>query len=567
MIVGIDLGTTHSLIGAFLDGKATLFRNPLGDVLTPSAVSIDDEGTLLVGRPARDRLISHPASSVASFKRWMGSPRLTRLGDRDYRPEELSALVIRSLLDDAETALGTRPVEAVISVPAYFSDAQRRATRRAGELAGLRIDRLINEPTAAALAYGLGERLDEAHVLVLDLGGGTFDVSILELFDGVIEVRASTGDNRLGGEDFNDLLIAAMRTKIGADWPREISPGDALHELLRAAAEKARRTLTTQDTAIMSLVWKDKPYEFTVTADEFETMAAKLIARLREPVLRSLRDSETPVESLKEIVLVGGSTRMPVVRRAVTKMFSRFPSTTVNPDEAVAIGAAVQAGLKARHAALSEVVLTDVCPYSLGIGVGEKGPGNTIRDGVFSPIIERNTTIPASREQVYSTLQDGQRVVAMDIYQGESRAVTDNVHLGKVEVPVPAKRAGEVPVHVRFSYDINGLLEVDVHVPATGERRNLVIIDDDQMSPDELARRQAALAGLKVHPRENDANRAALARAARCYEDHLGERRDYIGAIIGQFESVLDRQDPRAIDEARAELLKALDAFEGETWL
>jgi molecular chaperone HscC len=284
-------------------------------------------------------------------------------------------------------------------------------------------------------------------------------------------------------------------------------------------------------------------------------------------VVRSLRDSNLRAEELREIVLVGGATRMPVVRRAAARMFGRFPATGINPDEAVALGAAVQAGLKARDSALDEVVMTDVCPYSLGVEVAERGPGGAIRSGIFSPIIERNTVIPASRVETYSTVQDGQRVVELGVYQGESRLVVDNVNLGKVSVKVPAKKAGEIVIECRFTYDINGLLEVDVTVPMTGEKAQAVIVDEDNIVPAELEKRRAALAALKVHPRDDAANQAALTRADRCYQASLGDVRTQVGLWVSEFEAAVERQDPRHIEAARAELLGRLDRFEGETWL
>jgi molecular chaperone HscC len=569
VIVGIDLGTTNCAVGVWRDGRAELIPNSLGQTLTPSAVSIDADadGAVLVGLAARERQATHPRHTATAFKRYMGSARKTLLGDREFLPEELSALVLQRLKADAEAYLGEPVTEAVITVPAYFNDKQRKATRRAGELAGLKVERLLNEPTAAALAYGIHELEDHTQFLVFDLGGGTFDVSILEIFEGVIEVRASTGDNRLGGEDFNDLMIEALRERYGRDWRGEDREDPVLVQRLRVAAERARRTLTTEERTTMSVLWRDQVYERELTADEFETRAAGLLARLKEPVLRSLRDSDIRPEDLREIVLVGGATRMPLVRKAVTRMFGRFPSNAVHPDEAVALGAAVQAGLKARDSALKEVVLTDVCPYSLGVDVAENGPNGTVRSGVFAPIIERNTVIPASRVKNFSTVADGQKVVELRIYQGESRLVADNIRLGALKVDVPAAKAGEIDLDVRFSYDINGLLEVDVHVPRTGERRELLIVDEDTAAADDFEQRRAELAALKQHPREADANRAALARAERCYEDFLGDKRQYVGKLTADFEALLDRQDPREIEHGRKTLLAALDSLEGETWL
>jgi molecular chaperone HscC len=567
VIIGIDLGTTNSAVAVWRDGKAELIPNSLGHRLTPSAVSVDEASdSILVGLAARERQSTHAKLTATAFKRYMGSSRTTKLGKKHFTPEELSALVLKSLKADAEAYLGQPVTEAVITVPAYFNDKQRKATRRAGELAGLKVERLLNEPTAAALAYGIHELENETRFLVFDLGGGTFDVSVLELFEGVIEVRASTGDNHLGGEDFNQLLITMFWSQAGGDWSND-KANEVLIERLREAAERARRGLTEGASATMSVTWKDAVREVEITAEAFEAQAQGLLERLREPVLRSLRDSNVRANDLGEIVLVGGGTRMPLVRRAVTKMFGRFPSNAVNPDEAVALGAAVQAGLKARDIALKEVVLTDVCPYSLGVDSAERRPDGSIRTGIFSPIIERNTAIPASRVQTYSTMQDGQKVIEFNIYQGESLSVADNIRLGQLTMKVPAARAGEIAVEVRFSYDINGLLEVDVHVPKTGERRELLIMDDETAAMAGLEQRRAVLAALKQHPREADANKAALARANRCYEKFLGDTRTYISQITSQFEQVLDRQDPREVEHARGELLKALDQLEGETWL
>jgi molecular chaperone HscC len=567
VIIGIDLGTTNCAVGVWRDGRVELVPNSLGHLLTPSAVSLEEDGAVLIGLPARERQSTHPDQTATAFKRLMGTDRLTRLGKRDYLPEELSALVLQRLKADAEAHLGEPVSEAVITVPAYFNDKQRKATRRAGELAGLKVERLLNEPTAAALAYGIHELDDETRFLVFDLGGGTFDVSVLEIFEGIVEVRASTGDNRLGGEDFNAVMIELFLAKAGKDWSRADRGDRVLTERLKVAAERARRALTDQPSATMSVTWRDEAHEAEITGDDFEAGAAALLARLREPVLRALRDSQIKADDLKEIVLVGGATRMPIVRRAVTRMFGRFPSNAVNPDEAVAIGAAIQGGLKSRDAALREIVLTDVCPYSLGVESSERLANGQLRAGVFSPIIERNTVIPASRVKSFYTVRDGQRSVRFDIYQGESRIAKDNILLGTMDVPVPPAPAGEVEVAVRFTYDINGLLEVDVQVPKTGEKRQLVIADEESAAAVDFDKRRAELAALKHHPREADANKAALARALRCYESFLGDQRQYVGQATAEFESVLDGQDPREVERAREQLIATLDALEGETWL
>jgi len=565
MIVGIDLGTTNSAVAIWRDGKSVLVPNSIGDLLTPSAVGLSDDGAILVGMAARERQVTHPKLTATAFKRLMGTQQKTKLGRTGYSPEELSALVLRALKADAEAWLGGPVESAVITVPAYFNDRQRRATRRAGEMAGLKVDRLLNEPTAAALAHGIHEKEDKNPFLVFDLGGGTFDVSIVEIFEGIIEVRASAGDNRLGGEDFNEVLIDLAHERLAA--LAEVRNDSLLREIMRAAAERCRRALTAGDSAPFSFVWDEQEYETIVTAGDFDKASEPLVARLRDPVLRSLRDSNIVSESLSEIILVGGATRMPVVRRAVTRMFARFPDPSVDPDQAIALGAAVQAGLRARDAALDEIRLTDVCPFTLGVDVGEFDRNGRLHQGIFSPIIERNTVIPASRVRDFSTIQDNQKIVKFGIYQGEARNVAANVKLGEVSAPVPARPAGMVMVDCRFSYDASGLLEVDVTVRDTGVTKQLVICDDDAPDAAEIAKRREALAALKVHPRDDAANAALLARAARCYESFIGERRDYIGQLILEFETAIERQDPKGIELVRREVEERLNALEGERFL
>jgi molecular chaperone HscC len=568
LLVGIDLGTTNSAVAVFRDGAPVLVPNALGDLLTPSAVSIVEDGSLLVGMAARERQVSHPASSATAFKRLMGTSRKATLGKRAFSPEELSALVLSSLKADAEAWSGEKVTGAIITVPAYFNDKQRKATRRAGELADLKVERLVNEPTAAALAYGIHDRADREPFLVFDLGGGTFDVSIVEIFDGIVEVRASAGDNRLGGEDFNEALVALASSRLpeAAIHPR--ADPARIAEILRAAAERARRALSDADGTVFAFTRGDDRYEVPISATDFDEAAQPLITRLKDPVLRAMSDSGLDSAKLSEIVMVGGATRMPIVRRAVTRMFGRFPATSVHPDHAVALGAAVLAGLRAKDVTLKEVRLTDVCPFTLGVNTSQRLPDGSMRTGLFAPIIERNTIVPASRARRFETATDNQRKVIFKVYQGEAREVAGNVELGQIEIPVPPRPAGEVSLDVRFSYDASGLLEVDVTLPETGETRQLTIADEqDARSPQDLTARRAVLAGLKHHPREDAANAAVLARAERCYGDMLGDRRAWVGQMILQFQAVLDGQDPRAIAEARGQLEEALDKIEGERFL
>lgn len=565
MLIGIDLGTTNSAVAIWQDGEARLVP-AAGDgaLLTPSAINLTPEGQTWVGTPALDRRATHPEHTATSFKRAMGTNTPFHLAGNDFRAEDLSALVLSALVRDVEALTGQRPTEAVITVPAYFNDRQRKATRQAGELAGLHVRRLINEPTAAALAFGLQDKGDREPFLVFDLGGGTFDVSIVEMFEGIVEVRASAGDNRLGGDDFDAVLVALARPRLDPE-KRLDTLGDARCEtLLRRAAERCRKALSSSDEAMFSVTLDETTQLSTrIGQDEFETACKPLLDRLRDPIVRALRDSDIAASDLSEIVLVGGATRMPVVRKAITRLFGRFPNSTVHPDHAVALGAAIQAGLAARDAALDEVRITDVCPYTLGVEVAEASAHGGLQKGLFSPIIERNTPVPVSRVQSYSTLSDGQKQIEFGIYQGEAREVSRNIRLGEIRVPVPPRPAGEVDVDVRFSYDSSGLLEVDLHIPLDDSRHTLVIVDEeDRGIGDDLEERRARLAKLKFHPREEAGNMALIARAERCYEDHIGHLRQSIGHWITHFAGALETQDPRLIQEARERLAAHLDEIE-----
>jgi molecular chaperone HscC len=566
VIAGIDLGTTNSLIGVWRDGEARLIPNALGHNLTPSAVSVDDDGEIIVGLAARERLLTHPKRTAAAFKRYMGTNRTLTLGDKTFRPEELSALVLRSLRADAEAWLGERIDEAVVTVPAYFSDAQRKATRAAGELAGFKVQRLLNEPTAAALAYGLQEH-KESRIMVVDLGGGTFDVSILELFEGVMEVRATAGDNFLGGEDFVDLIVDAFLDKIGSGVgiPPRASQAP-IHGALRRQAELAKRRLTDAESATIELVHQDRTLSWSITRDEFAELSEPLLKRIRQPIERALRDAQIHPEELSHVVLAGGATRMPVFRRTIARLFRRLPAQTINPDEVVALGAAVQAGLKMRDAALNEVVLTDVAPFTLGVEVCESGPrGLRLVNDLFLPIIERNTVIPASRSKILNTIDDNQQNLLIRVFQGESRRVKDNIELGKLTVRVPRAPAGKEAVECRFTYDVNGILEVEATVLSTGAHHRLVIEGNPGvLSPAEIEKRLAALAHLKVKPRDQAENVAVQARAERLYEELLGSKREMVGRWIAEFLRAIEDDDPKEATRARALLTQRLDQVDVE---
>jgi len=559
MMIGIDLGTTNSLAACFRDGKAEIIPNRLGGRMTPSVVSVDADGTVYVGATAKERGLLHPLETASVFKRSMGTDREYVLGGRRFSAEDLSALVLRSLKEDAEVYLGEPVTEAIISVPAYFNDLQRKATKRAGELAGLNVTRIINEPTAAAIAYGMGSRGENARYLVFDLGGGTFDVSILELFGSIMEVHAIAGDNFIGGEDFTELLanLFLERAAIAPESLDLRTRGE-----IYKVAEVCKCGFSSSNIIAMCCTIDGQSHEMLLSLAEYEKACAPLLQKLRKPIERSLRDAGVSLNEIDQIVLVGGATRLPVISRFVTKMFRRIRGQLVDPDEAVALGAALQCGMKARDKEIKEVVLTDVCPYTLGTevmvhnGLFEEG-------GHYLPIIERNTVIPVSRTQTVCTAHDNQTRVNVKVLQGESRMAYNNLLLGEISVPVPAAPKGKESVDITYTYDVNALLEVEIYVHSTQVRRRIIIQNEqNRMSEEEAAERMARLQYLKQNPREDEANKLQLLRGERLYEESTGDERRRIADAMMEFEKILSKQDRTEIERARKALEKTLNEIE-----
>lgn len=562
-ILGIDLGTTNSACSIWRDGAPTLIPNRLGKFLTPSVVGIDDKGELLVGETAKNRLVSHPKLTTSVFKRYMGTEQTVNLNKRSYSAIELSSLVLKSLKEDAETFLGEPVTEAVISVPAYFNDIQRKATKAAGELAGLKVDRLINEPTAAAMVYGLHDREDGTQFIILDLGGGTFDVSLVEYFDGVLEVHASSGDNHLGGEDFLNALANDFfeRTEIK---PSSLSPQE-YRNVLHALEDLKKSLSNSPDPQVIENLIKAQKTSWEIDRTRFEALSQPLLNRIILPIERTVNDADVLPTEIDEVVMVGGATRMPGFRSIVSKMFRRLPLSNIDPDLVVAMGAGIQAGLKDKLADLDDVVLTDVSPYSLGTGIINESDQGGKQGDLFFPIIERNTTVPVSIEKNLCTTVKNQTKMLIDIYQGESRLVKNNVFLGKLEVTVPKNDAGKESVDVRYSYDMNGLLEVDVTVVSTGKKYNTSILNSgSELSEKDLEASREKLAKLKFHPRDAESNRMLIARADRLFESSLGDKRDYIRDIMKEFDQVLEGQRPEEINRAAKRLHEILDQLEND---
>ena len=566
MIVGIDLGTTNSLIAYFTEDGPKIIPNRLGRNLTPSVVSVDTEGNVYVGETAKERMSLYPDTVASAFKRSMGTERNYVLSGRTFKPEELSSLVLKQLKEDAEAYLGEEVTEAVISVPAYFDDKRRKATKRAGELAGLKVERMISEPTAAAVAYGLYDKTKDTRFLVFDLGGGTFDVSILELYHNILEVRAVAGDNYLGGEDFTQVMVKLFlqKTKLHT---KDLSEKE--HVRLYKQCEKAKLAISDSDKVEVRLVRRaddgEEPNEenvvtFTISYREYEEACNPLLMKIREPVKKSLADAGLKLTDIDEVILIGGATRLTIVKDFLIRLFRKFPDNRLNPDETVALGAAVQAAVKERRAEVKEVILTDVCSFTLGTEVVVEYEEGKFEDGRFCPIIERNTVIPASHTERLYTVRNNQDKVRVRVLQGESRFARNNLFLGELEIDVPKAPKGQESVDVTYTYDINSLLEVEVRVVSTGFTQKMIIKGaDNQMTEEEIKARMEELAYLKVQPRDYEENRLVLLRAERMYEESLGAQRKKLDRYITAFEAALKKGDHDEIMDARKELVEILE--------
>lgn len=570
-IIGIDLGTTNSAMAVYKDGKAVIVVNGSDQRTTSSVYQLKPNGEEVVGVSAKKGAASLPHHTVLEIKRKMGLDEVIKVGDREYRPEEISSKILRYLKKSAEEKLGEEVTEAVITVPAYFTDAQRKSTKMAGELAGLRVERIINEPTAAALAFCHDHLDQDQYVLVYDLGGGTFDVSLVELFDGVVEVKASTGDNFLGGSDFDEMIIHIMKSKFQKEngiQMEDIAPdSSALYNLLKETAEFAKIELSTQVETDISMPFigliNNLPVSFNylLTRREFENAIREKVESTIEKTKSTLTDAGIPIDKVSEILMVGGSTRIPLVRESVEAAFGKKVRVDINPDEVVATGAAVQAALKsgAINAAIGLIAI-DVCPYTLGLAVSNFVNGQPV-PGYFDPIINRNSAIPTTEVKVYNTVEDYQTKMNIKVYQGESKFVAENqlvsdeLHIDGI----PSNEAGKEEVEISFSYDINGAIHLGAKILSTGKEVSQVIqYQHGVMSESE---KQGALIRMEEEALDTDlyeSMKKAIYNAEKMMEDCSPKDKERIQSILSEIDVVVTAKDHKALKKLDEQLMDLL---------
>lgn len=560
-ILGIDLGTTNSLGAVYRNGKVELIPNRFGSFLTPSVVSVTEDGSVVTGQIAKERLITHPKDTAFSFKKNMGSDQKYNLGGKTFLPEELSGFLVSAIVEDAKEYMGEEIKDVIISVPAYFHDKQRVATKRAGALAGVNVKRIVNEPSAAALASYFDTQ-NEQLFLVFDFGGGTLDVSIVDCFDTMVDILAVSGDNHLGGDDFNEAVAEGFLRE------HQLQRGNLSEKeyaILLRQAEKCKIALSTEQEVKMTAVLGGQTYQSVYTNERMMRESSAVWKRIQTVLRRALRDSRVEVEDIDAVILAGGSGKMPLVQSYMEQLFDQTPLVTGFSDQLIARGLGLVCGVMERKDEVRDYILTDICPFTLGTGVNNEADP---KHPYMSAIIERNSILPCSKIRGFSTAADYQSEVKIEILQGEEPYAEDNVQLGVVTVAVPKKKKGMESVDVRFTYDINGILEVEVTVVSTGKSVKKVL--SQNMDEKEIARRMKQLEKLKVHPKDMTENQLILERLQALYEEALPETRDRLMYHIRNFESTLAEQDPRRIRKYREFLehmiasLEHYDPFEGK---
>lgn len=563
-IIGIDLGTTNSLGAVYRNGKVELIPNRFGSYLTPSVVSVTEDGTILVGEVAKERLISHPESTVASFKKDMGTEKKWNLGGKIFLPEELSSFVIRSIVDDAREYLQEEIDEAIISVPAYFHDMQRVATKRAGALAHITVNRIINEPSAAAMS-SYYDTSQEQLFLIFDFGGGTLDISIVDCFDTMVEILSVSGDNHLGGDDFHEIMADSFLNE--HQLTRQMI-SDKEYAVLIKQAEICKRKLSVTNKANMSAVINGQTYQSLYTNERLMEESAVLLGRIKNVLTHALKDGNLTLGDIDKVVMVGGSSKMPLIQSYMQHLFHQVPFVDEDCDEMIARGLGLVCAVKDREEEIKDYVLTDICPFTLGVDTyNEADPDHSY----MTPIIERNTVLPCSRVRRFYTVYDNQTKLHLKILQGEHPYAEDNLTLDIMKVVVPRNRKGLEAADVRFTYDINGILMIDITIVSTGQKLSKII--SQKLSDAELEKKVASLEKLKIDPRSESENKLILERLQSLYEEAPMGLRNQVRAYIETFDYLLTNQDPRRIKKFRCFLeqiltqLESYDPFEVEIHL
>ena len=564
-IIGIDLGTTNSCVAVMEGGKPVVIANTEGIRTTPSVVAFTKTGERLVGDPAKRQAVTNADKTIASIKRHMGSDYKVTIDDKNYTPQEISAMILQKLKKDAESYLGETVTEAVITVPAYFNDAQRQATKDAGKIAGLEVKRIINEPTAAALAYGL-ENETEQKVMVYDLGGGTFDVSIIEIGDGVIEVLATNGDTRLGGDDFDQAIINWMIDEFKKAEGVDLSTDKMALQRLKEAAEKAKKELSSASTTNINLPFitatadGPKHFDMNLTRAKFEELVHSLVERTAIPVQNAMKDAGLNYSEISKVLLVGGSTRVPCVQEKVKQLTGKEPNKSLNPDECVAVGASIQGGKLAGDAGAGDILLLDVTPLSLSIET---------MGGIATKLIERNTTIPTKKSQVFSTAADNQTAVDVNVLQGERQFAKDNKSLGQFRLDgIPPARRGVPQIEVTFDIDANGIVNVSAKDLGTGKEQHITITSGTNMSDEDIEKAVKEAAEFEAQDKKRkegiEARNEADSMVFQTQKalDEAGDKlsssdKEAVEADLNALKAIVDRTTPETMTEADVEEIKA----------
>ena len=564
-IIGIDLGTTNSCVAVMEGGKPVVITNAEGIRTTPSVVAFSKTGERLIGDPAKRQAVTNADKTISSIKRHMGSDYKVAIDDKKYSPQEISAMILQKLKADAEAYLGESVSEAVITVPAYFNDAQRQATKDAGKIAGLDVKRIINEPTAAALAYGLDNE-HEQKIMVYDLGGGTFDVSIIEIGDGVIEVLATSGDNRLGGDDFDNKITNYMIEEFKKQEGVDLSADKMALQRLKEAAEKAKKELSSATTTNINLPFitataeGPKHFDMNLTRAKFDELTHDLVERTAAPVTNALKDAGLTASDLGQVLLVGGSTRIPAVQDKVKQLTGKEPSKSLNPDECVALGASIQGGKLAGDAGAGDILLLDVTPLSLSIET---------MGGVATTLIPRNTTIPTKKSQVFSTAADNQTAVDIHVVQGERQFARDNKTLGQFRLDgIPPARRGVPQIEVTFDIDANGIVNVSAKDLGTGKEQHITITSGSNMSDEDIEKAVKEAAEYEAQDKKrkevvdtrNDAD-AMVFQTEKALQE-VGDKVDpsekaAVEADLAHLKELVEKSNPETMTEAEVEEMKA----------